>query len=127
MKVKIALDQWKVQSELTMKVDQAKFTEEMAREINEFRGMSKHRLQENGGDHVKTALRMIAAEAFFIVANNDMFDGEYIESKFEITEVSDGIEGFYSFKDMGIKITDIEVWHLDHDMAEITLMEGDVR
>ncbi len=126
MRVKIKLDQWNIQSEMTMEVDQTKFTEDMASEINIFFGGSTTRLNDNDNDPVKAALRLIAAESFFIVARNDLLDGEYIERKFDWSK-DEGIEGFYSFKDMGITITEIESWHLTHDETEIVSITNDAR
>lgn len=117
-KVKILLDQWDIQSELIFKVNDDVFTEKLAAEINNFWSGDEDRLEQSGASVIDAALKLYAAECFQLVAFNNFYDEEYVTKKFDWSR-GEGVEGFPSFSDAGIKLIEIGNWGVDFDFVKI--------
>lgn len=117
-KVKISLDQWDIQSELVFEVNDDVFTEKLAAEINNFWSGDEDRLEKSGASVIDAALKLYAAECFQLVAFNNFYDEEYVTKKFDWS-LGEGVEGFPSFSDAGIKLIEIGNWGVDFDFVKI--------
>ena len=112
--VTLKLDQWDIQSELVFVVDDEKFTEALAKGINEFWTGDKRRLAECGGSNIKAALKLYAQECFQLIAFNGFLDAAYVMSQFGWNN-GKGVEGFPSFEEAGLVLKDIESWGIEFD------------
>jgi hypothetical protein len=112
--VTLKLDQWDIQSELVFIVDDEKFTEALASEINCFWTSSRRRLDECGGSVIKAALKLYAVECFALVAFNNFKDEEWVMVQFDWRK-GKGVEGFPCFEDAGLVLKSIENWHVEFD------------
>lgn len=117
--VKIMLDQWDIQSELIFEVDDEKLTEQLAAEINNFWSGDIDRLDNSEGSVIDAALKLYAVECFQLVAFNNFYDEEYVTRKFDWSR-GEGVEGFPSFSDAGIKLIEIGNWGIDFDFVKIS-------
>lgn len=119
-KITLKLDQWDIQSELTFLVDKEKFTEKLAKEINEFWGGSKSR-ESSAGSHFNAALKLYAQECFQLIAFNNFKDEEFVTEQFnwKAKKGERGVEGFPSFEDAGLTLQNIENWHVEFDHVSI--------
>lgn len=117
MEITLKLDQWDIQSELTFVVEREKFTDEKAKEINEFWFHSEDRLSK-AGSHFKAALMLYAAECFQLIAFNNFKDESWLTDQFDWNKKK-GVEGFYSFDEIGLTLKNIENWHVEFDFVEI--------
>lgn len=117
MEVTLKLDQWDIQSELTFLVDESKFTEEKAKEVNDFWSNEGERLSACG-TNVRAALKLYAVECFRLAGPNGFF-AECIERQFDWDQ-GKGIEGFPSFNEAGLKLKRIESWGIGFEHVEFT-------
>lgn len=116
MEVTLRLDQWDIQSELTFLVDETKFTEEKAKEINDFWSNSDDRL-EKCGTNVRAALKLYAVECFRLAGYENMLDHEWVAKQFDWYS-GKGIEGFPSFEEAGLQLKSIDAWGIGFDEIE---------
>lgn len=101
--------------EMTIEVDEEKFSK-VAKDINEFWGDADWR-KLNAGSHEKAALKMFAAQCFQLVAFNNFLGADYVTDEFNWEK--NGVEGYPSLPDMGIKIIHLESWFVESDSIEI--------
>ncbi len=113
----LKIDQWDINLELTFEVDDEKFTEKVATEINSFWSNEKQRLDECGGSVIKAALKLYATECFTLAAFNDFRDEEWVMDKFDWSK-GKGVEGFPSFQEAGIVLKRIDHLHIGFDLIE---------
>ncbi|WP_421210036.1 DUF2528 family protein [Aeromonas enteropelogenes] len=117
MEVTFKLDQWDIQSELVFVVDETVFTEERAQVVNEFWCDSDGRF-EDAGSHVMAALTLYAVECFRQVAFNNFKTAAWVMAKFDWSKEGQGVEGFFSFEEAGLKLKEIEPWHIEFEHVE---------
>ncbi len=110
--VTLKLDQWDIQSELVFVVDEEKFTEAMATEINSFWSGDKHRIAQSSGSVIKAALKLYARECFEMVAFNNFKDEAWLTREFDWSQ-DKGVEGFPSFKEAGLVLKSIDSWGIE--------------
>ncbi|MBO2698134.1 DUF2528 family protein [Shewanella algae] len=116
--VKFNLDQWDISSELTLEVDEDKFTHELAEEINNFWSDDDYRINQCDGSVIDAALRLYAVECFTLIAFNNFKDEDYVMAQFDWSK-GRGIEGFHSFQDAGLVLKDIENWHIEFEHVQL--------
>ena len=92
MEVTLKLDQWEIQSALTFLVDETKFTEEKAKEINDFWSNEDERLMACG-TNIRAALKLYAVECFRLAGSGNMRDEEWVVEQFDWGN-GKGVEGF---------------------------------
>jgi hypothetical protein len=112
--VTLKLDQWDIQSELVFVVDDEKFTETLATEINSFWSGEKDRIDRCGGSVIKAALRLYARECFDMVACKSFVTESYVTNKFDWNE-GYGVEGFPSFAEAGLTLKRIDSFGIEFE------------
>lgn len=112
--VKLKLDQWDIQSELTFEVDESKFTEKLAKEINGFWVGDKNRIEQSENSVIKAALKLYAQECFKLIAFNNFKDEDYVMREFDWSK-DKGVEGYHSFQDAGLVLKHIDNWHIEFE------------
>ena len=113
----LKIDQDDIYVELTFEVDDEKFTEEAATEINSFWMNEKRRVEKCGGSVVKAALKLYAIECFTQAAFNNFKNEEWVMSQFDWSK-GKGIEGFPSFEEAGIVLKRIDNLQIEFDHVE---------
>lgn len=115
--IKISSGAWQKDLEMTLCVlDEEKFSLQ-CKEINDFFCDSEYRVSVHG-DERKAGLALFAQECFQQMAFNNFKDAAWLERQFD-WGADQGIEGFPSFADMGVKVKAIEPWFIDSDEIEI--------
>ena len=115
--VTICVDQDEIQLALTLLVDPEVFTEELAELINTFWSGHEERLEESGS-HRTAALKLIAAECFAQASFNNFIHAEYVMNRFDCRLAHGGIEGFPSFHEAGLNLTNIDNFHFPFEAME---------
>lgn len=118
--ITMKLDQWDIQCEVVINLDEEKFTKQLATEINDFWSGSESRLDDNDGNVIHAALKLYAAEFFQQLAFNNFKSAEWLTDRFN-WEKGNGIEGFDSLRTAGITIMSAESWFIESE--HITLSE----
>lgn len=116
-KFELKVDQGDIFLELVFEVDDEKFTEAAAAEINSFWMNETRRVNKCGGDVVKAALKLYAAECFALAAFNDFKDEQWVMDQFDWSK-DKGIEGFPSFQNAGIELKKIDNLQIGFDIIE---------
>jgi len=116
MEVTLKLDQWEIQSALTFLVDETKFTEEKAKEINDFWSNEDERLMACG-TNIRAALKLYAVECFRLAGSGNMRDEEWVVEQFDWGN-GKGVEGFPSFEEAGLQLKHIDEWGIGFDEIE---------
>ncbi|MCK0187895.1 DUF2528 family protein [Aeromonas hydrophila] len=116
-KFELKVDQDDIFLELVFEVDDEKFTEAAATEINSFWMNEKRRVAACGGDVVKAALKLYAAECFALAAFNNFKDEQWVMDQFDWSK-DKGIEGFPSFQEAGIVLKKIDNLQIGFDIIE---------
>jgi hypothetical protein len=104
--------------EMVIQIDDQKFNEQ-AKSINEFWAEDEYRVDIHGS-HEKAALKMFVAECFQLVAFNNFLGASYVTDRFDWDK--EGVEGFPSLPDMGIKILSLDSWHISADELHQTVI-----
>lgn len=120
IEITVKLDQWEIQSELTFVVDKDKFTDDLAKNINQFWGDADYRLEE-AGSHFNAAIRLYAQECFRLIAFNNFKDESFVTEQFnwKAEKGEKGVEGFPSFEEAGLTLKNIENWHIEFEHVSI--------
>lgn len=113
----LKVDQDDIFLELVFQVDDEKFTEAVATEINSFWMNEKIRVDACGGDVVKAALKLYAAECFALAAFNNFKNAQWVMDQFDWSK-DKGVEGFPSFQEAGIVLEKIDNLQFDFDVIE---------
>ncbi|HGE8241964.1 DUF2528 family protein [Aeromonas veronii] len=113
----LKVDQGDIFLELVFEVDDEKFTEAAAIEINSFWMNETRRVNACGGDVVKAALKLYAAECFALAAFNNFKDEQWVMDQFDWSK-DKGIEGFPSFQKAGIELKKIDNLQIGFDIIE---------
>lgn len=116
-KFELKVDQDDIFLELVFEVDDEKFTEAAATEINSFWMNEKRRVDACGGDVVKAALKLYAAECFALAAFNNFKDEQWVMDQFDWSK-GKGVEGFPSFQGAGIMLKKIDNLQIAFDIIE---------
>lgn len=116
-KFELKVDQDDIFLELVFEVDDEKFTEELASEINSFWSGHEGRLEDCDGDAVKAALKLYAAECFSKAAFNNLIGPRWVMDQFDWSK-DKGVEGFPSFQEAGIVLEKIDNLQFDFDVIE---------
>lgn len=116
-KFELKVDQDDIFLELVFQVDDEKFTEAVATEINSFWMDGKRRVDACGGDVVKAALKLYAAECFALAAFNNFKNEQWVMDQFDWSK-DKGVEGFPSFQEAGIVLEKIDNLQIDFDIIE---------
>ncbi len=116
-KFELKVDQDDIFLELVFQVDDEKFTEAAATEINSFWMNEKRRVDACGGDVVKAALKLYAAECFALAAFNNFKDEQWVMDQFDWSK-DKGVEGFPSFQEAGIVLEKIDNLQIGFDIIE---------
>lgn len=98
--------------ELVLRVDESKFTEELATEINNFFSGGSSRLDRCGCVKL-AALKLYVQEMFQIVAFNPLACETTVTNAFD-WDIK-GVEGFPNLEDAGISISYIDNWEVDFE------------
>lgn len=116
-KFELKVDQGDICIELVFEVDDEKFTEAAATEINSFWMNETRRVNKCGGDVVKAALKLYAAECFTLAAFNNFKDEQWVMDQFDWSK-DKGVEGFPSFQKAGIVLKKIDNLQIGFDIIE---------
>lgn len=116
-KFELKVDQGDICIELVFEVDDEKFTEAAATEINSFWMNEIRRVNKCGGDVVKAALKLYAAECFTLAAFNNFKDEQWVMDQFDWSK-DKGVEGFPSFQKAGIVLKKIDNLQIGFDIIE---------
>ncbi len=116
-KFELKIDQDDIYLDLVFEVDDEKFTEEVATEINSFWSNEKRRVDECGGSVVKAALKLYAAECFALAAFNNFKNEGWVMDQFDWSK-DKGVEGFPSFQEAGIILKRIDNLQIGFDLIE---------
>lgn len=116
-KIKFEVDEWDIQLGIEFSVDREKFTEELAKSVNEFWGNSKERFEKDGS-HLMAALRLYAAECFRLSAFNNFKDEDWVMNQFKY-DADEDTEGFYSFEECGLKLLHVDNFHFESNLIKV--------
>jgi hypothetical protein len=116
-KFELKIDQDNIFLELVFEVDDEKFTEALASEINSFWSGHDDRLDDCEGDVVKAVIKLYAAECFALAAFNNFKDERWVMDQFDWGK-DKGVEGFPSFQEAGIELKKIDNLQIGFDIIE---------
>lgn len=118
---KFKWDQWDILINIGFQVvDESKFTEEMVEETLGFWGKNYRDtiVSKAGGDVRRAFLMMVSAACVEKAAFNNFLDEEYVMYQFDWSK-DQGVEGFPSFDEAGIKLVVIDNLHVEASQIEV--------
>ncbi len=121
MQCTLKLDEGRIMLQAVFNIDRSKFTDEMAKEINQFWGDSDTR-ELIAGSHFNAALKLIGQKCFEEIAFNNFKSKHWLESEFDWSK-GNGFEGFPSFDEAGLQLVEIDTWFIEDDLIELEFSE----